>query len=76
MVSVLPSSVTGMSQSPVRPVPGPSQPSPPVDVDQVLRSLDGLEDLPVGDHVAVFEQAHGALRRALDEAGAGQPART
>lgn len=35
-------------------------------VDAVLGSLDGLEDLPVDDHVAVFERAHDGLRQALD----------
>lgn len=35
-------------------------------VDRVLDSLDGLDDLPVEDHVAVFEQAHERLRGALD----------
>jgi hypothetical protein len=38
-------------------------------VDAVVRSLDGLDELPVADHVAVFEQAHESLRRTL--AGAG-----
>lgn len=36
------------------------------EVDAVLASLDGLDDTPVADHVAVFEQAHERLRRALD----------
>ena len=36
------------------------------EVDAVLASLDGLDDIPVADHVAVFEQAHERLRRALD----------
>jgi hypothetical protein len=36
------------------------------EVDAVLASLDGLADKPVADHVAVFEQAHDRLRRALD----------
>ena len=35
-------------------------------VDGVLSSLDGLADRPVAEHVAVFEQAHERLRRALD----------
>ncbi len=38
-------------------------------VDAVLASLEGLEDKPVHEHVAVFESAHEQLRRALDEAG-------
>lgn len=37
-------------------------------VDGVLRSLDGLEDSPVEEHVAVFETAHETLRAALAEA--------
>jgi hypothetical protein len=48
---------------------------PPVDVtvrtgnervDAVLDSLDALDDLPVDEHVAVFERAHEELRGALD----------
>ncbi len=35
-------------------------------VDAVLDSLTGLDDLPVDEHVAVFEQAHEELRGALD----------
>ena len=42
-------------------------------VDAVLASLEGLEDMPVHDHVAVFESAHDSLRRALDQA-AGEAA--
>jgi len=37
-------------------------------VDEVLRSLEGLEDRPVTEHVAVFEAAHEALRAALADA--------
>jgi hypothetical protein len=40
------------------------------DVDAVVGSLSALDDLPVAEHVAVFEQAHELLRRTL--AGAGQ----
>lgn len=35
-------------------------------VDAVLASMDALEERPVAEHVAVFEQAHEQLRRALD----------
>ncbi len=42
------------------------------DVDAVVASLTALDDLPVAEHVAVFEQAHESLRRTL--AGAGQDA--
>jgi hypothetical protein len=38
-------------------------------VDEVLRSLDGLDGKPVDEHVAAFEQAHEVLRRALSDAG-------
>jgi hypothetical protein len=37
-------------------------------VDEVLRSLERLADVPVDEHVAAFEQAHDQLRRALAEA--------
>jgi hypothetical protein len=37
-------------------------------VDEVLRSLDGLDGRPVDEHVAAFEQAHEVLRRALSNA--------
>ena len=43
-----------------------------VTVDAVLASMEGLEDAPVSEHVAVFEHAHEQLRRALD--GADEPA--
>jgi hypothetical protein len=39
-----------------------------VTVDAVLASMEGLEDAPVSEHVAVFEHAHEQLRRALDGA--------
>ncbi len=35
-------------------------------VDAVLESLEGLDDLPVVDQVAVFDKAHEELRAALD----------
>lgn len=37
-------------------------------VDEVLRSLEALDDAPVDEHVAVFEQAHDQLRRTLSSA--------
>ena len=37
-------------------------------VDAVLASLEGLEDMPVHEHVAVFESAHDSLRQVLDQA--------
>ena len=38
------------------------------DVDRVLGSLDGLDERPVAEHVAVFEAAHDTLRNALADA--------
>lgn len=35
-------------------------------VDAVLDQVDALEQVPVEEHVAVFEAAHEALRGALD----------
>ena len=35
-------------------------------VDAVLESLEGLEELPLEEQVAVFESAHEQLRSALD----------
>jgi len=45
-------------------------------VDEVLVSLEGLEDLPVAKHVAVFEAAHEALRATLADAGGREGAAT
>jgi hypothetical protein len=36
-------------------------------VDSVVEAVTALEDRPVEEHVAVFEQAHELLRRALDD---------
>jgi len=36
------------------------------DVDDVLDAVESLAERPIGEHVAVFEQAHEQLRRALD----------
>ena len=38
-------------------------------VDSVLDSLRELDELPVSEHVAVFEAAHDRLRAALSDAG-------
>jgi hypothetical protein len=35
-------------------------------VDGVLAELDGLDDLPLDEHLAAFERAHASLRSALD----------
>lgn len=37
-------------------------------VDDVLRTLQGLQSRPVEEHVAVFESAHEKLRQALANA--------
>jgi hypothetical protein len=42
-------------------------------VDAVLASLQGLAELPVEEHVAVFEQAHEQLRGALDAPSGPRP---
>jgi hypothetical protein len=42
-------------------------------VDAVVASLRGLDELPVSEHVAVFERAHESLRQILS--GAGEPVR-
>jgi hypothetical protein len=46
-------------------------------VDEALRKLAGLAELPLNEHPAVFEQIHGALTGALgtlDPASAAGPA--
>ena len=68
--------------NPPRPVPGPPRPGPgPVDATapgaadatrEGEQPFDDLDERPVAEHVAVFEQAHESLRRTL--AGAGQDA--
>jgi len=42
-------------------------------VDAVLSSLERLDDLPVGEHPPIFEEAHEALRSALAQARDGAP---
>jgi hypothetical protein len=47
-------------------------------VDEVLRTMQGLQDRPLEEHVALFEAAHEKLRAALAEAAdrpSGPPAR-
>ena len=51
-----------------QPPPDTAERSGHADVEQVLRSLDTLDDLPVSDHVEVFDRAHEGLRTALDDA--------
>jgi hypothetical protein len=36
-------------------------------VDEVVASLDGLDDVPVSEHPAVFERAQARLRAVLDD---------
>jgi len=53
--------------------PGPAEPTgqqtgEPT-VDAVLASLQRLDELPVAEHVAVYESAHAGLREALNRAG-------
>lgn len=38
-------------------------------VDEVIRSLESLDAVPVDEHVALFEQAHEQLRTTLSGAG-------
>ncbi len=42
-------------------------------VDAVVVEVEGLEDRPVEEHVAVFENAHAELRRALDSRPVSPP---
>jgi hypothetical protein len=42
-------------------------------VDRVLADVDGLDDLPLEEHLAAFERAHGSLRAALDAQPEAQP---
>lgn len=36
------------------------------EVDAVLEAVEGLDEIEVSEHAAVFESAHDQLRRALD----------
>ena len=58
-----------MSESPQEPFEQERPGTGNEGVDAVVASLDGLDDLPVSDHVAVFERAHESLRAALTDAG-------
>ena len=42
-------------------------------VDAVVVKVEGLAQRPVEEHVAVFENAHEQLRRALDDRPASPP---
>lgn len=52
---------------PVAPAPAGPEETGIAGVDEVVRSLRDLDDLPVDEHVGVYESAHAALRRTLDE---------
>jgi hypothetical protein len=51
-------------QESMTPTPGTTTGLP--GVDQVIADLDGLDELPVDEHLAAFERAHSSLRGALD----------
>jgi len=67
-----------MAAVPTPPTPrdavrGGATPEPGAPADGVRHALDaltGLEDRPLGEHVAAFERAYGALASTLDEARA------
>lgn len=42
-------------------------------VDEILAEIEGLDDVPLEQHLATFERAHDVLRSALD-AEPGDPA--
>jgi hypothetical protein len=48
-------------------------PAPEEAVDAAVASLAGLADRPLAEHVAVFEQVHAALGRALADGADGAP---
>ena len=67
-----------MTQNEPAPPPVPEAPGTTGDpqVDEALRKLDGLAELPLNEHPAVFGQIHGALTEALgtlDSAAAAGP---
>ena len=71
--SLRPGSVSRMTESLRQ--EAPHAPAEPLEstgdetVDAVVASLAQLDEQPVAGHVAVFEQAHESLRRALADAG-------
>ena len=40
-------------------------------MDSVVASLESLDELPVSEHVAVFERAHQSLHESLGQLRAG-----
>lgn len=43
-------------------------------VDGAVARLDELSDRPVGEHVEIFDDIHGRLRAALEDAAVEEPA--
>ena len=64
MSSALPGPPRPMDPRPLR------GPTPEQVVDAALAALDGLDDRPLAEHVAVFEQVHVALGAALADGAA------
>lgn len=58
-------------EGPASPTGHPASPTGHPGVDDVIASLDRLDELPVSEHVAVFEAAHAGLRDALARAADG-----
>ncbi len=65
-----------MTEAPDLPTPDEPPATPPepervrtgvARVDEVIAAVEELEERPLEEHVAVFETAHGELRRALDD---------
>lgn len=42
-------------------------------VDEAIAGVAALDEQPVGEHVAAFENAHALLRRALTETAPAEP---
>lgn len=45
--------------------PSPSPDALPADVEALLAPLVGLEERPVAEHVAAFDEVHAGVRRVL-----------
>jgi len=52
---------------------GDYHPNEDPSVQQVLQSLERLEEAPVAEHARIFEETHDRLRDALADAGDGDP---
>lgn len=57
--------------SPAETAPGAAEPTGHPAVDEVLRSMERLDERPLAEHVAAFEEAHETLRRSLADGDAG-----